>query len=133
MIFKRSSNKKNELFLTWGGQKSCCASPFFGVFSHSPIAPHPFHVTTTTITTTTIISHHHHHHQYCALPPSLPPPTTTNNTIHYYYTLLLYTTTTDWYTTTTIWYTTIYYIPYCHDDFCTCKTFALHLPKITYF
>lgn len=39
MIFKRSSNKKNELFLPGGGQKICCASGFFGVFSHSPIAP----------------------------------------------------------------------------------------------
>ena len=71
--WRRSSNKKNELFLPGGGQKNVAPSRFFWLFCCGCSVAvavcrncHPYH-------------HHHHHHtppppHTILCPPSLPPP-----------------------------------------------------------
>jgi hypothetical protein len=73
-ICGRAATKKNELFLPGGGQKSCSPSPFFGVFFHSPIAPHPFHVTHTPMRTHAHVTRHAHPRPDCAPTPTPTRP-----------------------------------------------------------
>jgi len=73
-ICGRAATKKNELFLPGGDQKSCCPSPFFGVFSHSSAAPHPFHVTHTPMRTHAHVARRAHPRPDCAPTPPRPRP-----------------------------------------------------------
>jgi hypothetical protein len=135
MIFKRSSNKKNELFLPGGGQKICCASGFFGVFSHSPITPHPFHVTHTPHAHARPRYTHAHPRPDCA--PTPPRPRPRPHITHTHTHAQAHTgTRIARHTHTRIAHAHITPTSHAHARsffLFICLTFAQHLPKITYF
>ena len=131
----RIRKKKNELFLPGGGQKSCSPSPFFGVFSHSPIPPHPFHVTHTPMRTHAHVTRHAHPRPHCAPTPPRPRPRPHITHTH---------THAQACTCTRIAHTHITRPHHAHITptshmlarsffLFVCQTFAQTLPKITYF
>ncbi len=74
MVLRADPEEKKRIIFTRGGSKDLPSPPFFWRFFHSPIAPHPFHVTHTPMRTHAHVTRHAHPRPDCAPTPPRPRP-----------------------------------------------------------